>query len=59
MWQDNILIKNSGDNGQILDKYNKEISNTRVIVSGIVRQARNSEFEKELKNEVENCCYST
>lgn len=59
MWQNNTLAKNGENDIQILGKYNKEISNTRIVVSGIIRQSRNSEFEKEITKKVESCCYSS
>jgi hypothetical protein len=58
MWQVNTYTKKSEEDTQILDEYNREISNTRVVVSGIIRQSRKSEFEKEPARKTESCCYN-
>ena len=41
----NGLKRGQEVDSQILDKYNKEINDTRVTVSGIVRKSRNFEFD--------------
>ena len=59
MWQDNLNSKKE-ENKQIINKYNKEISNTRIVVSGIIRSSkreRSSGVTDNKKIEItENCC---